>query len=187
MTLIYRYAAWGLAALALAGSLVGYGFIKGDDHGQGVVRAADAKAQAAVYARFEWNLKHGQELATELAAAKAKAKPIQAKDNQEISRDTHPTVAAPGAATSAPLLTAHAVCMFDRKWSGFELPGGYRAAGADSGAGDPCAAAEGASAFDVRDVLYTDAFNADVCWANTIQLEKLIEWERDRAAAAGKP
>lgn len=183
---IYRYVAWGLAALAVAGALLGYGFIKGDDHGQGVVRAADAKAQQAVYARFEWNMKNGQKLADERAADDAAAAVKIHKLLQEIADDQHPTVAAPGASTSVPVLTLGAVGLFNDAWAGDELPGGTAAAGTAPGAAASIADAKGASGFNVADALYSDGFDAGVCWQWIRAFRKLEQYERDRGARAGQ-
>lgn len=183
---IYRGLAWGLAALALAGSLVGYGFIKGDDHGQGVVRAADAKAQAAVYARFEWNVKNGARLAGELTSEQHTSSAKISKLLQEISDAKRLTVPAPAGSTAEPELTAHAVSLFDDAWSGIGLPGGRAAAGADGGAALAGPDDESASGFYIRDALYSDGVNAGRCWAWILELQQLHQYERDRAARAPK-
>ena len=183
---IYRWAIYAALGTAILATVAGKAYLAGDDHGQGVVRAQDAKAQAAVYSAFEANLKDAHRLGGLLTAANHIALTYYGQLGQETAHDTHPTVAAPGAATAVPVLTARAVCLWDRAWAGDDVPGGF--AGSRDDGGTACAGpdAEGASGFDVRDALWSDVNAAQVCWADIRELRSLQQWERDRAARAPK-
>lgn len=181
---IYRWVIYGAVIAAILATVAGKAYLAGDDHGQGLVRAADAKAQAAVYARFEWNVKNGQRLDGLLLAANQISLHYFGQIKKDTSDDTHPIVAAPGASTALPLLTAHAVSLWDRAWSGGGLSGGSAAGGLDAGSGPSAADAEGASGFDIRDALYSNSVEAAWCSDRIRVLRGLQQYERDKAAHA---
>lgn len=184
---IYRWAVYGAVALAVLGAVAGKSYLAGDDHGQGVARATDAKDQARVYAAFEANLQEGVKLAGELQSEQATSSTRIKTLLREISDAKTLTVPAPAGSTAEPELTAHAVSLFDSAWSGVELSGGPAAAGADAGAALAGPDDESASGFYIRDALYSDGVNAGRCWAWILELQQLHRYERDRAARAGKP
>jgi len=183
---IYRYVAWGLAALAFVGAVYGKGFLAGDDHRAKIDQDANNKAQARVYSAFEDSMKDAHRLGGLLTSANQIGLKYFGQLQEKTANDTHPTVAAPGAATAVPLLTARAVCLWDRAWAGDDLPGGFAGSRDDGGSGCAGPDAESASGFDVRDALYSGAIDAGICWADIRQLRSLIQWERDRAARAAK-
>ncbi len=186
---IYRWAIYGAVLAAYTGVVAGKAYLAGDDHGQAQVRQVDAKATAAAYAAFEANMKDAHRLGALLTQANRLGLTYFDQLQQETARDKNPTVAAPGAGTRpqpVPQLTAHAVCLFDRHWSGDDVPGGLAGSRDDGGPGCADADAEGASGFDVRDALWSDGVNAEICWADIRELRSLQQWERDRAARAAK-
>lgn len=181
---IYRWAIYAVVGAAILATVAGKAYLAGDDHGQGLVRAQDAIVQKAVDARFIWNVNNGVTLAAKLAAADASADRANRKLNKRIADDTHPIVPAPAGSTALPQLTLAAVSLWDGKWAGIELSGGT-AAGIDAaGTGTPAADAKGASGFDIRDALYSNALDADACWKDIRLYQAIRQFELDRAAHA---
>ena len=188
MTFIYTWALRIVAAAAIGFALWGAGFVKGDDHGQGVVRAADAVQQKKVWAAFEANTADATRLGGLLTQANAIGLKYFGQLKDATANDRQPTVPSPGAATAVPVLTARAVCLWNRAWAGADVPGGQAGSVDDGAAGCAGADAKTASGFDIRDALYSDGNAAEVCWDDIRELRSLQQWERDRAArAAPKP
>lgn len=183
---IYRWALYAAVAAAVLAAVAGKAYLAGDDHGQGVVRTADAKDQAAVYARFEANVKRGDLLAAELELSNHQAQTYYDKLKKEAADETHPIVAAPGAATALPSFTARALCVWNRAWAGYDVPGVHAGAGDDHG--PDCAAAddESPTAFDIRDALFSSVAEADACWQDIRDYRQLRADELARAQQAGK-
>lgn len=188
ITTVYRYLAWAAVAMALLGVVALKAYIFGVDHQRDADLGASAKLQQKVDADFQWNVQNGQRLGALLLAANHESLGRYNQIQARKANDTHPTVApTPGAAPAVPVLTASAVGLFNCGWDG-QVPGGQPGSGAVAGSLCPAADEQGPSPFDVRDALYSDGINAQICWADIRQLRSLIQYERDRVAhAAGHP
>ena len=95
MTAIYRWLLWGIAALAVVAGAYGKGFVAGDDHGQGVVRAADAVQQKKVWAAFEANTADATRLGGLLTQANAIGIKYFRQLQDATANDRQPTVPSP--------------------------------------------------------------------------------------------